>query len=194
MAVTVAVISAAMAAASAVAGGIQAKQAGEAEKKASDYNAEILKRNAKQARLEGTLNEDAQRSQNRQELSSARAAMGELGMSDSQTTTGLLAQEAAIGEQNAINQRYGYETEANRYMADANLEKYYGKQAQRQGRNAFYMGLLSGASSALSSIAGAKSQNPNSSNTQTAAPKGGNVTGQGISGGNVRFTNASYRG
>lgn len=152
MAVAAAIVSAAMAVSSAVAGGIQAKQAGDAEKKASDYNAEILKRNAKQARLEGVVNEDIQRSQNRQELSSARAAMGELGMGGSATTVGLLGQEAAIGEQNALNERYGYETEANRYIADANLEKYYGKQAQKQGNNAFYMGLLAGANSGASSI------------------------------------------
>ena len=140
-----------MAAASAVAGGVQQYQQGKAEKKVQDANADIMQKNAEQSRLESSINEDTLRSQQRQQISRMRAMMSEMGMADSTTSLGLLAQEESYAEQNANNLRYSSQTEANNFINNSNLASFYGNQSLKQGKNAFNMGLINGASSAIGS-------------------------------------------
>lgn len=129
-------------AAATVAGGYSAYREGKEQKKAYDRNADILRQNAVKKRLETSLNEDIIRSQNRQKMSKARAAFAEAGMATSATTSGVLGQMGAEQESNALLTRYQGETEAVNYMNQANLQSFYGKQAAKQGRNAFNMSLI----------------------------------------------------
>lgn len=179
-----AVVAGALSVASTVAGGYQQKQAGEAEKKALDVNAEILRRNAKQARMEGSINEDIERAKDRKELSQARSSIAEIGMESSATNTGVLAQEAANNESNALSQRYASETEANNYIANSRLAEYYGSQAQKRGKKAFYMSMISGVGDGLTAYMMGKGPE-NIKDVTGTARSGGN---------NVKFTNASYTG
>lgn len=134
----------AAAAAATVAQGYQSYQQGKQEKKAYDTNAEILRRNAAQKRLETSINEDMQRSENRRRISAARAAMGEAGILDSATSIGVLGQMAADAEQNVLNYRFAGESEAQNYLTQAMMQNYYGKTAKANGRNAFKMSFLQG--------------------------------------------------
>lgn len=129
-------------AAATVYGGYSAYKQGKEQKKAYDQNADILRQNAARKRMETSLNEDILRSQNRKQMAKARAAMSEAGMATSSTTMGVLGQMGAEQEQNVMNQRYAGETEAVNYMNQANMQSYYGKQAKRQGKNAFNMSLI----------------------------------------------------
>lgn len=135
----------AAAAAATVAQGYQSYQQGKQEKKAHDVNAEILRRNAAQKRLETSINEDMQRSENRRRISAARAAMGEAGILNSATSTGVLGQMAADAEQNVLNYRFAGESEAQNYLTQAMMQNYYGKAAKANGKNAFKMSFLEGA-------------------------------------------------
>lgn len=130
------------AAAATVAGGYSAYRQGKEQQKAYDKNADILRQNAAKKRLETSLNEDIVRSQNRQKMSKARAAFAEAGMATSATTSGVLGQMGADQEGNALLTRYQGETEAVNYMNQANMQSFYGKQAAKQGRNAFNMSLI----------------------------------------------------
>lgn len=143
-AIAMATAAAVAAAASEAVSGYAAYQQGKAEKKANDTNAEILRRNAMQKRLETSINEDTLRQQNRRKLSAARAAAAESGLSDSETMTEALAQEAAVNEQNALDLRWQGESEASNFLNQANLQNYYGKMAKANGKNAFRMGLVNG--------------------------------------------------
>ncbi len=184
--VEIAVIGAVASAAATVAEGYAQYQQGKSEKKAYDTNAEILRRNAAQKRLETSMNEDLVRSENRRRVSAARAAMGEAGMLDSATAIGALGQMAAQEEQNALNLRFAGESEASNYMNQALLQNYYGKVAKANGKNAFKMSFLTGGMNGLSTY------------SSMDRKFGGNnirdVTGTAGTGGNVRFTNASYKG
>lgn len=140
--VEAAVILGAASAAATVAQGYQSYQEGKQQKKAYDTNADILRRNAAQKRLETSINEDTQRSENRRRVSAARAAMSEAGILNSATSTGVLGQMAADAEQNVLNYRYAGESEARNYMNQAAMQNYYGKTAKANGKNAFKMSFL----------------------------------------------------
>lgn len=128
--------------------GYEAYNQAKGQAKAYRQQADVLLSNAEQTRLEGSLNEDTIRSQNRQTLSEVRALAGENGMADSATTVNSIAQTAAAGEQNALNLRYKTETEANNYLQAASDAQFLAKETKRQGKNAFYMGLLQGVTGA----------------------------------------------
>lgn len=148
--VEVAVIAGIASAAATVAQGYQSYQQGKQEKKAYDTNAEILRRNAAQKRLETSINEDTQRSENRRRVSAARAAMGEAGILNSATSTGVLGQMASEAEQNVLNYRFAGESEASNYMNQAAMQNYYGRAAKANGKNAFKMSFLQGGINGLS--------------------------------------------
>ncbi|MBQ8678065.1 MAG: hypothetical protein IJ529_06315 [Alphaproteobacteria bacterium] len=179
-------VAAAVAAATAtLAEGYSQYQQGKAEKKAYDMNADILRQNAARKRVETSLNEDIVRSQNRKQLAKARAAFGEAGMITSATTTGVLGQMAGEQEQNAFNLRYAGESEAANYMNQAALQDYYGRSAKANGKNAWKMSMIKAPINAFAAYASAGGF----SSEATV-----DATGQGVSGGNVFFTNASYMG
>ena len=140
--VETAIVLGAASAAATIAQGYQSYQQGKQEKKAYDANADILRRNAAQKRLETSINEDLQRSENRRRISAARAAMGEAGILNSATSIGALGQMASDAEQNVLNYRYTGETEANNYLSQADMQNYYGRAAKANGKNAFKMSFI----------------------------------------------------
>ena len=93
-------IMAAAAATSAIASGIEQHNQLKGQSKALNQQAKLLEQQEKRTRLEGSLNEDAQRAQNRQAMANSRAMMGEMGIGDSVTAVNVLAQDAANAEQN----------------------------------------------------------------------------------------------
>jgi len=133
---------AAMAATATAAEGYSNYQQGKEAKKVYDLNAEILRNNAAQKRIENSLNEDIVRSQNRKQMAKARGAFNEAGMITSATTTGVLGQMASELEQNVMNQRYAGESEAVYFMNQANLQDYYGRTEKANGKNAWKMSLI----------------------------------------------------
>ncbi len=148
--VELAAVAAIATAASTVMSGYQSYQEGKQEKKAYDANAAILRRNAAQKRLETSINEDTQRSENRRRISASRAAMGEAGVLNSATTTGALGQMASEAEQNVLNYRFSGESEALNYMNQAQMQNYYGRMAKANGKNAFKMSFLNAGVNGLS--------------------------------------------
>lgn len=124
-------------------------QLAKGQSKSYKEEARRLKENAAQTYMEGSINEDRTREQNRQTLSKMRAAIGEMGMSESATAIGSLSQDAAAAEQNALDIRYKTNTEANNYIQAASDSKFMSKQARTQGKNKFVMNLLQGAGNSV---------------------------------------------
>lgn len=149
-------IMAAAAATSAIASGIEQHNQLKGQSKALKQQARLLEQQEKRTRLEGSLNEDAQRAQNRQAMANSRAMMSEMGIGDSVTAINVLAQDAANAEQNALNMRYRTDTEAANYQQQAGDARFGAKQAKKQARRAFYMGLLQGGADAFKTYAGNK--------------------------------------
>lgn len=164
-------------AAETVAEGYAAMQKGKAEQKAHNINAEILRKNAAQKRLETSLNEDVQRRKNRIQMSKLRAAMAENGILESSTTVGALGQAATDLEQDVLNTRYAGETEASNYIQQANYQQYYGKMARLQGKRAFQMSFVKAGINALASYG--------MSNAFNAATAAGTPAGTGDTGGGL---------
>ena len=135
---TIGVISAAVT----VAEGYSSYQEGKFQKKQADANAEILRQNAARKRLETAINEDTLRSQNRQTLARNLAASVEQGTAGSATTIGVLGQDAANLEQNALNLRYEGLSAAEGIDIQADYYNQQGKAAKRSGKNMFTMSLL----------------------------------------------------
>lgn len=122
--------------------------------KADDYNqqADILRKNAYLTRLNGARNEDVLRTQNRAYLSRATAAANETGMGESPTMMSAFATSLSMLEQNVLNERYKVESEAENYLYQANVASYNARQMRKKSRNAFRSSLISGISSALTSL------------------------------------------
>ena len=125
-----------------VAEGYGQYQEGKFQKKQADANADILRQNAARKRLETAINEDTLRAQNRQTLAKNIAASIEQGMGNSATTVGVLGQDAANLEQNALNLRYEGLSAAEGMDIQADYYNVQGKAAKRAGKNAFTMSLL----------------------------------------------------
>lgn len=125
-------------------------QQAKSESKSYAAQAAVAEENAKQTRLLGAINEDRKREANRQQLSKMRAAIGEMGIGDSATAIGSLAQDAAAAEQNALDIRYQTASEANNLLQQGANLRFGAKAAKKQGRNAFYMGLIQGMGNGVS--------------------------------------------
>lgn len=187
--VEIAVVAGIASAAATVAEGYQAMQTGKAEQKAYNTNAEILRRNAAQKRLETSLNEDTQRKANRRQMSALRAAMAENGALESSTSVGVLGQAATDLEQDVLNMRYAGETEASNYIQQANYQDYYGKMARAQGKRAFQMSFIEGAVNGLTTYA---SMGGSFGGGKPALPSGGGIIAE--SGGVTGRGTGAYKG
>ena len=111
--------------------------------------AAVYRQNAATVRLNGALNEDAQRSQKRATIASARAAAGEAGMGESPTTATALATTSSALEQNILNRRYETESAAENYLYQARLAEEEARQYKKTGSNMFVSNMLSGLASAV---------------------------------------------
>jgi len=130
------------------------KNRNQALQQANSYaqQADIFRQNAAKTRLNGALNEDVLRAQNRSYLSRGLAAAGEAGMAESPTLMSLLSTSASALEQNVLNQRYQTESEAENYLYQARVAEYNAHQNRKKSRNVFKSGLINGIGSALTSI------------------------------------------
>lgn len=115
-------------------------------------NAQTYRQNAQNVRLAGSLNENSMRSQKRSAIASSLAAAGEAGMAESPTTTSAVATTSSALEQNILNQRYQVESQAENYLYQAMIEEENAKQRKKQGQNQFNSSMLSGLSSAITTL------------------------------------------
>ena len=145
-----ALILAATTAASAALEGYGQYQQMKAEANVNNQNADILRRNAAKKRLETAINEDTVRSEARREMSRTRANLAAAGTLNSSSAVQYLGNRSSDNEQNAQNLRYSGMSEAANYTQQANLQNYYGAMNKKNGRNACYLGLVSGGLSGAS--------------------------------------------
>lgn len=125
-----------------VAQGYASYKEGKFQQKLADANADILRNNADRTRLETSINEDKMRKENRQRIAKNIAAGIEQGMGNSATTMGLIGQQSATLEQNALNLRYEGLSRAEYLDQQANYSNLQGRFAKQQGKNAFRLSFL----------------------------------------------------
>lgn len=142
----------------AVIGGIMQAQGeyqeGRYASQVSKANARVLEANADKIRLETAINEDVQRQQNRRTMSRNYAASIEQGMGESQTTIGVLGQQATDLEQNVLNLRYKGLSEAEKLDIEASYKRQEAKQLKKQAKRRFYTGLLNAGLSGATTYVG----------------------------------------
>ena len=116
------------------------------------YNneANIYRLNAKNVRLNGALNEDVLRAQNRAYVANSRALAGENGMGESPTMMSSISNIAGALEQNVLNQRYKVESLAENYLYQANVLDANTRVLKNKKSNAFTRALLDAGISGLS--------------------------------------------
>ena len=107
-----------------------------------DNEAQINRLNAKNIRLNGALNEDILRSQNRAYVANFRALAGENGMGESPTMVSRLSNLASSLEQNVLNERYKIESQAENYLYQANVFDANKRLMKKEKNNAFTRSLL----------------------------------------------------
>ena len=170
-----AIASIAMTAASAAAAGVSAYQTGKAQKKAYQAQAEQDEANARQKALETSINEDTARRQGRAKLANMLAAQGEAGLEGGTATTSYMSSFRNV-EQDVMNLRYQGMSQWANYKNQAALNRFYGKQAYRQGVMGLATAGLSGMAKAGSTAAA--NYTPNTPNT-TGNTLGGTSTNFG---------------
>lgn len=132
----------AIAAAAAVVGVVGAVSAGEAAKKAGDYNATIANQRAESIRQQGNANEEASRRHAAMVLGSEAAGAADTGLSG--TNADVFKQSATSAELDALNIRYGAQIGGLSADEQASLDR-------QQGSNAQTSGYLNAGAAALSS-------------------------------------------
>lgn len=117
-------------------------QEGRYQANVAKANARVLEANADKIRLETSINEDIKREENRRLMARNFAASVEQGMTGSQTTVGVLGQQATDLEQNVLNLRYKGLSEAESIDIQAYFKRQESKQRKRQAKLGFYTGLI----------------------------------------------------
>lgn len=130
------------------------KQSQQAKAQAQMYQqqAELYRRNARNLRRTGAMNEDVMRSQQRTSLAQGAAAAGEAGISTSPTYIASLATASGALEQNILNNRFEVESQAENYLYQAAIADENARQMKKKGKNRYFNALMSGNASALGSI------------------------------------------
>ena len=139
--------------ASSVVEGYQGYQQGKMDAQVAGQNAAISRDNARLARLQGAAAEEAKRREIRASLGRSAAAIAQAGGGTQGTAGKLLSQSAAEGELDALNIRYGADSDARASEQEArnyDLERYA---AKRRAKGAVISGLIGAGSSALSGYA-----------------------------------------
>ena len=162
------------------------KQEGRAESKANQYNAAIMRQQAEDAKARGLEEQVSAARKNKQLLGQQRAMMAANGGDlSSATPMEMFTQTAEFGEEdrqtiidNTNREVWGYNTQATLYDMAA-------KQAKKAAKRNAISTILGGSSNLLFNSANAF-KGINSGNIN-------DVTGTAYSGGNVRFTNGSYK-
>ncbi len=114
----------------AVVGAGGALYAGEQQRKAASYSADIAEQAARAAQAKAAYDEERHRERIRKTLSTIRSLYGKSGVDMTGTPLLALEETAAQGEMDALAIRYGGDIEAARQRSEAALLKMQGKTAQ----------------------------------------------------------------
>lgn len=133
------------------AGKAQAASAKSAQN-AANYNATVDKQNAMSAEAAGSANELAMRRQNDQILGKERASAIEGTGGTGGTTAGVLIQNGANLELNALNERYASTMKGRGLLANAQLDEFQANVAGQNASAATRASYIGAASSALGSV------------------------------------------
>lgn len=119
---------------------------------AANYNATVNKQNAMSAEAAASANELNIRRQNDQILGRERASVGESAGGFTGTNVGVLAQNGANLELNALNERYKGKIQANALLAGANMNEFQANVANQNASASTTAGYFGAASSALGAV------------------------------------------
>lgn len=139
-----------------VAGGIiQAygmNREGEAQARASEFNAQVAEQNAEQAILQAAQEERRIRVLGKKEIGAMQAAYGASGI-EGGSSLDVLAESIANLELDAMNIKYAGQTKAVNFRNEARYERYRGKEARTGAQLGAAATLLSSAADTGKSIA-----------------------------------------
>lgn len=151
MAAAIPFIIAGMSAYSALQQGQQQSAAMKQQAEAEERNQRLLTEQARTARQQAGLDEEAQRRQNRQFLATQRAAIGQSGIGFG-GTPGLLQEDSAMqAELDALNIRYGGELQASNLLNQARESGISSSILKTNARQAMRGGIIRAGTSLLSS-------------------------------------------
>lgn len=108
-------------------------QAGFGAHEASRYQARMLSQAARVEQQQAGAREEAQRRMARRVLGSQRAAFGQAGTGTGGSAADVMAQSARDAELDALTIRYEGDLRARGMMAEAEGQRYAGRQARRAG-------------------------------------------------------------
>lgn len=137
--------------------GVQSYNQGIAESQAAEANAKIAGENAARARLDAAAAEEAQRREARKALGRSAAAASQSGAAGGGPGQGSfgasLTQSAREAELDALNIRYGGETEAGASLTEQAMFKAEQRAAVQRAKGGLMSGVLGAASAGLSGYA-----------------------------------------
>lgn len=140
--------------------GIQGYQQGMHESQIAGQNARIAEDNAARARRDADMAEEAQRREARKQLGRAAAAGAQSGVAQAgpgaNSLGAVMRQGAAEAELDALNIRYGGDTERTAFLTEAVQQRMERRAAIRRAKNAAWSGALGAASAGLSGYANYK--------------------------------------
>ncbi len=135
-------------------GAVSAISAGQSQKNASEYQAQVADQNAKLAVRNAGAQEEDQRRRARQFQGRQLAAIGESGAGLSGSTADLFRESLFSSEMDALNIRYEGELGKTSFNNEANASRFNGKVAQ----NSSYMSAASSLIGGVGSYYGIKSR------------------------------------
>lgn len=142
---------------SAIGGAMAAKDAGEAQKAAADYNAKVLEAQAQSEREAAAFEETQQREQAAKMRARQRVAYLASGVDLSEgTPLEVLGQQAGEMEMDALTIRYNGEIKAKQSESQAAIYRMQGAQAKKAGYTNAGSSLLTGVGSMATSIINSK--------------------------------------
>jgi hypothetical protein len=124
-------------------------QQGYYESGIAEENARRATQSAEQIRQAGNQAEQAKRREIRRSLGRTAAAMAQSGTGSGGSNALLLKQASTEGEMDALNLRYGYQSDAYSQDLEALNQKAAAQAARRRARGAKRAGIMNAASSAL---------------------------------------------
>lgn len=120
-------------------------QAGEAEKKAYEFNAQLKEQEAEQLKTKAMWDESLSREQSREHIAKMRAMYAKSGVRlDEGSPLLVMADSAAKAEKDALAIRWGGDVDYTQAINEANLMRFYGKNAAKTGRTQAGVTMLQG--------------------------------------------------
>lgn len=116
---------------------------------AAEYNAKIEEDNAKQAKLEASIEEEAFRRRYRQTRGTQIAAIAQAGIGFEGTGGDLIEQSDINAELDALNIRYEGEMRARQNLQQATLERYQASGARSNAKASKTAGYMTGAATLI---------------------------------------------